>query len=96
MLPGIVMPVVRVVVRGRVQGVGFRHFVLRRADAMGVTGWVRNRADGAVELEAEGDRPALEGLVEAVAEGPVGARVTSVAQEWSERNPGHRGFRVTG
>jgi acylphosphatase len=90
------MPVVRLIVRGRVQGVGFRHFVLRRADAMGIAGWVRNRADGAVELEAEGDRASLEGLVEAVARGPAGARVTSVDQEWSERGPGHRGFRVTG
>ena len=90
------MPCVHLVVRGRVQGVGFRHFVLRRADPMGIAGWVRNRADGAVELEAEGPRPELERLVAAVTRGPAGAHVTAVEQEWSVRVPCHRGFRVTG
>jgi acylphosphatase len=91
-----VLPCVHLVVRGRVQGVGFRYFVLRRADAVGVAGWVRNRPDGAVELEAEGPRSELERLVAAVTRGPTGAHVTAVEQEWSERAPCHRGFRVTG
>ena len=85
----------RWIVRGRVQGVGFRYFVLHRADSMGIAGWVRNRADGAVEVEAEGPRPELERLVAAVSRGPAGASVTAVEQEWSERVPSHRGFRVT-
>jgi acylphosphatase len=84
------------IIRGRVQGVGFRHFVSRQAGALGIAGWVRNRADGSVEVEAEGPRPVLERLVSALARGPTGARVTAVEQEWSERVPGHRGFRVTG
>jgi len=87
---------VHLVVRGQVQGVGFRYFVLRRADTMGIAGWVRNRADGAVELEAEGPRPELERFVAAVTRGPAGSDVTAVEQEWSERVPRHRGFRVTG
>jgi len=87
---------VHLVVRGRVQGVGFRYFVLQRADSMGIAGWVRNRPDGAVEVEAEGSRPELERLVAAVSRGPAGANVTAVEQEWSERVPCHRGFRVTG
>ena len=87
---------VRVVVHGRVQGVGFRYFVLREAESMGIAGWVRNRADGAVEVDAEGARPDLERLVAALSRGPSGARVMSVVPEWSERVPGHRGFRVTG
>jgi len=90
------MACVRLVVKGRVQGVGFRYFVVRWADARGIAGWVRNRGDGAVELEAEGPRALLEELVVAVARGPTGARVTGVEQEWSEFVPGHRGFRVTG
>ena len=90
------VPCVHLVVRGRVQGVGFRYFVLSRADPMGIAGWVRNRADGAVEVEAEGPRPELERLVAAVTHGPAGAQVTAVEQEWSERVPCHRGFRVTG
>jgi acylphosphatase len=90
------MSCVHLVVRGRVQGVGFRYFVLRRADTMGISGWVRNRVDGAVELEAEGPRTELERLVAAVTRGPAGAHVTAVEQEWIERVPCHRGFRVTG
>jgi hypothetical protein len=42
------------VVHGRVQGVGFRYFVMREARALGLSGWVRNQADGSVEVEAEG------------------------------------------
>ncbi len=84
------------VIRGRVQGVGFRQFVSRQAEALGLAGWVRNRPDGAVEVEAEGPRPELERLVSALSRGPAGARVTTVEQERSERVPGHRGFRVTG
>ena len=90
------MHCVHVVVRGWVQGVGFRYFVVRRAEGLGVSGWVRNRPDGAVELEAEGARPALERLVEAARHGPAGARVVDVDEAWSERPPRHRGFRVGG
>ena len=86
----------RLVIRGRVQGVGFRHFVSRQAGALGIAGWVRNRPDGAVEVEAEGPKPDLERLVTALSRGPAGARVSAVEQEWSEREPGHRGFRITG
>ena len=50
------MPAYRYVVRGRVQGVGYRYFVLRQADALGVAGFARNRADGSVEVVAEGER----------------------------------------
>jgi len=87
---------VHLIVRGRVQGVGFRYFVLHRADSMGIGGWVRNRGDGSVEVEAEGPRSTLERLVTEVSRGPSGARVTAVEQEWREGMPGHRGFRVTG
>jgi acylphosphatase len=87
---------VHVVIRGRVQGVGFRYFVLRRARALGLTGWVRNRADGGVELEAEGDRVALEQLLETLRQGPPAARVGAVEVDWSE-GPRHReGFEIEG
>lgn len=85
---------VHLVIRGRVQGVGFRYFVLRRAESLGLAGWVRNRPDGAVEAEAEGPRTALERLIEAVGNGPSGARVVAVDREWSERAALHRSFRV--
>ena len=63
------------VVRGRVQGVGFRHFVWRRANDLGLDGEVRNRHDGAVEIVAWGEPAALGQLVEQVRRGPSSARV---------------------
>jgi acylphosphatase len=68
----------RLVVRGRVQGVGFRWFVRESARAAGLAGWVRNNPDGSVELAASGPASALEALRAAVREGPAGARVTEV------------------
>jgi acylphosphatase len=65
----------RVVVQGHVQGVFFRETTKRRADAAGVAGWVQNRPDGAVEVVFEGEREAVERLVDYVREGPRGARV---------------------
>ena len=91
-----VIPSVRLIVHGRVQGVGFRHFVRRTAVSLAIAGWVRNRPDGTVEVEANGERQGLDRLVAAVSQGPAGARVTEVEQEWSEREPGPRGFHVAG
>ena len=91
-LPVAAMHCVHLIVHGRVQGVGYRYFVVRRAQALGVAGWVRNRADGAVEMEAEGPSASLERLVEAARRGPMGARVAAVDEEWSERPQRHSGF----
>jgi acylphosphatase len=74
----------RVTVHGRVQGVGFRFAVARAADARGVAGWVRNRADGSVEAVFEGEPDAVESLVRLCAEGPRGAEVTAVETEAEE------------
>ncbi|HEY6057716.1 MAG TPA: acylphosphatase [Candidatus Limnocylindrales bacterium] len=90
------MHCVHLLIRGRVQGVGFRYFVVRRAEQLGVAGWVRNRRDGSVELEAEGPRTALETLVAAARQGPTGARVAAVDEQWSDREARHRGFQVGG
>ena len=70
------------IVEGRVQGVGFRAFVERNAWQLGVTGWVRNRWDGTVELTAEGDRAALDQLLGAIRRGPQASRVTRVEPHW--------------
>ena len=53
------MPTIRVRIRGRVQGVGFRYFTQRQATSLGLGGFVRNLADGSVEVEASGERVAL-------------------------------------
>jgi len=70
-------------VRGDVQGVGFRYFLMREARSLGLRGWVRNREDGSVELTAEGPRPELERLLEAARRGPSHAHVTDVRADWS-------------
>lgn len=67
-----------VLVRGRVQGVGFRWYVREGARDLGLAGWVRNRPDGAVEVAAEGDAPMLERLRDMLRSGPSGASVTAV------------------
>lgn len=72
---------VRAVVAGRVQGVWFREGCRREAETLGVAGWVRNRADGSVEIEAEGDRQAVEALLAWARRGPARARVSAVRVE---------------
>jgi acylphosphatase len=68
----------RVVVHGRVQGVGFRYAVARRAQARGLAGWVSNRPDGTVEAVFEGDPDAVESLARFCSQGPPGAVVDDV------------------
>ena len=71
----------RYVVRGRVQGVGYRYFVLRQASALGVSGFARNLPDGDVEVVAEGRDEALADLEERLREGPSFASVSGVERE---------------
>jgi acylphosphatase len=63
---------------GRVQGVGFRWFVVEKAQQLNLAGWVRNRSDGKVEIAAAGQGPALANFEAAVRVGPRGARVEEV------------------
>lgn len=65
-------------ISGRVQGVGFRWFARERARSLGVAGWVRNRADGNVEVAAEGPDESVEALVRELRAGPRGASVSDV------------------
>lgn len=71
-------------VRGRVQGVFYRVFVEDMSRKLELTGYVRNRPDGTVEVEAEGERKNLEKLVEFLKKGPPAARVEEVAVKWEE------------
>lgn len=82
----------RVTVRGRVQGVGFRYALASRAEAAGVTGWARNRADGTVEAVLEGPLDAVERMLAFCRSGPRGALVegVDVADEEPERLVGFR------
>jgi len=69
-------------VRGRVQGVGFRYTTQAEAKKLGLGGWVRNLYDGAVEVDAEGDRTQLEVFLAFLHRGPLGAHVDAVDSEW--------------
>lgn len=83
------------VISGRVQGVFYRDFVLRRAVELGLKGYVRNLEDGKrVELRAEGDRERLEKLLEYLRVGPPAARVDKVAASWQAHSGGYADFRV--
>lgn len=70
------------VVHGHVQGVSFRYNTLLAAHELGLVGWVRNLPDRTVEVVAEGQRAALENLLDYLRRGPQGARVTRVEAEW--------------
>ena len=69
---------IHAIVRGRVQGVGFRATTAHEARRLGLTGWVRNRLDGTVEVLAAGDDAALDGLAAWLKQGPRGANVTGL------------------
>jgi acylphosphatase len=86
----------RFLVRGRVQGVGFRWFVEREAFLLQIAGWVRNHSDGTVEVLAQGTREQLAGLHSRLREGPRAARIDEV--EVSEAQPvaGLTSFQIRG
>jgi acylphosphatase len=82
------------VVRGRVQGVGFRIFVVRRARRLGLTGWVANEPNGRVRCVAEGPRTGLEELLSSLRAGPPGAWVDDVDASWRAATGGFEDFDV--
>jgi acylphosphatase len=86
----------RFIVRGRVQGVGFRWFVEREAHILGIAGWVRNNTDGGVEVLAQGTRDQLSGLRSRLQQGPPAARVDGVEESEARPADGLRSFRIEG
>jgi acylphosphatase len=99
--PGTVPVRLEATVRGRVQGVGFRYYVVRRATALGLTGWVANQPDGSVRCVAEGSTSAIDELETVLRRGPMGAVVDGVQavrmpatggfSSFSVRSGGHSG-----
>jgi acylphosphatase len=82
----------RVVIRGRVQGVGYRDWMVWQAEKLGVQGWVRNRPDGAVEALVAGEEAAVQALLSACRRGPTLARVDEITEEFADP-PSEPGFR---
>lgn len=86
---------VHVLIHGTVQGVFFRAHTRDKASDLGVTGWVRNLADGRVEAVVEGDEKAVRQLLKWCERGPPAARVTRVEANFEPYRGEFRGFRVT-
>lgn len=85
------MTAIRAIVTGQVQGVGYRAWTVRQARRLGVGGWVRNRADGSVELLAAGDATAIELLLDACRRGPPSAIVHGI-ETYPAEAPKAQGF----
>ena len=81
----------RVRVEGKVQGVGFRAYAVRQAAALNLKGWVRNRADGALEAFVTGQVKDVERFVQACMKGPPGAKVANI-DLFADADPGSEGF----
>jgi acylphosphatase len=82
-------------ISGLVQGVFFRREISYLARQLGVTGWTRNLSDGSVEVVAEGEKEAIDKLIQFCRVGPSGARVRKVSVEWEDFKGEFRGFRIT-
>ncbi len=85
----------RVVIGGRVQGVGYRAWMVREARSLGLWGWVRNRHDGTVEALVHGGSDAVEELLRRCRRGPLLAEVRTI-DETDADPPDDEGFRQTG
>jgi len=82
------------IIKGRVQGVGFRYFTKNKAKELGLRGWVRNLSDGSVEIQATGPVERLERLLQSLSTGPVGSQVDSVNVQWLPEPEESQGFEV--
>ncbi|MBX4892393.1 acylphosphatase [Rhizobium bangladeshense] len=87
---------VRVRISGRVQGVGFRMWTRGEASRLGVTGWVRNEADGSVAALVAGSDSAISTMIERLRSGPAGASVSGVETEAVRLEQMPAEFRITG
>lgn len=85
---------VRLLIRGRVQGVGFRWFITGIASTLGLAGWIKNLADGTVEVVFEGRREDIEAAMKHCHEGPRSAVVSGINADWSQELEGLNTFDI--
>ena len=85
---------VHIIVHGLVHGVGFRWYVARQAGTLGLRGFVQNRPEGTVEIEAEGDRSLIQEFISHVQVGPRSAQVRDLQIEWQEPHSDMRSFEI--
>ncbi|MDD5492398.1 MAG: acylphosphatase [bacterium] len=86
---------VHIIVKGMVQGVGFRYFTRRLADSLGLSGYVKNLPDGNVEIEAEGDKQSLLDLIRDLQTKDMAEYVADMQVEWSAYRNKYRDFVIT-
>lgn len=85
---------VHIIVKGMVQGVGFRYYTIRRAALLNLTGWVKNLYNGDVEVEAEGDRALIEEFIKDLKTGPPMSSVRDLNIEWLKFENKYKTFDV--
>ncbi|MCK4233116.1 acylphosphatase [candidate division WOR-3 bacterium] len=88
------MKAAQIIVSGLVQGVGFRYFVIRKARALGLNGFVKNTYEGDVEIIVEGELGMINQLIEEVKVGPISSDVRDMKIDWSEPTGEFNGFDV--
>ena len=88
------MKAVQVFYEGRVQGVGFRYSVRQIAKGFNVTGWVRNRADGRVELQVNGEAEEVSAFLEGIRQGDLGSLIKKESENVLATLPDSRGFEI--
>ena len=81
-------------ITGKVQGVGFRYFVLRQAQKLGINGWVSNKSNGAVEALGQGKKEGLDQFISKVKQGPSFSRVEDVSLNWVNEAEQYFGFEI--
>jgi acylphosphatase len=85
---------IQAVVKGRVQGVGFRYFTRDRARAYGLSGWVRNLPDGSVEFEAQGEAETVDAFILEIKEGPALSNISAMTINELSLDETEKGFEV--
>ncbi|MCB4790478.1 MAG: acylphosphatase [Elusimicrobia bacterium] len=85
---------VHAIVKGSVQGIGYRWFVQKTANNLNLTGWVRNLSNGDVELEAEGERKTLDEFLKSLNYGHKWAQVTEIETQWLQNENSYRDFEI--
>jgi acylphosphatase len=83
-----------IIVKGVVQGVGFRYWTVRKAQSYDLNGWTKNLSDGTVEIEVEGERGIIEEFIKELKVGPTYSQVTDLAINWYEKPRGYTDFNV--
>jgi len=93
-MPNIELASLHLLIKGRVQGVGFRHYVHQCIGVLSIHGWVRNLDDGRVEILAEGSRKDLESFLIEVEKGPSLSQITNIIRTWEKGSGKYKGFQI--